>query len=445
MSNHRDFTQGAVTKQIVSMAMPIMGIAFLQMAYNLVDMFWLGREGSAEMAAVGAAGFFVWFASAIALIPKLGAEVLISQNLGKGYPQLARRYARHSLVLAIVMGLALGISFYGTHRALLQLVGLNSERTYTMACLYSRVVAWGFPCIFIIYSYFGIYNGYGHPRMVFIANGIGLLLNIMLDPLLIRGIAFFPRLGVEGAAYATVISQLVVVLIFLGVHSQKQHPFHALLRGFRLHMGIMQRTLRMGAPSGLQSALFALIGLTLAHFVARWGDIEVAVQNLGAQIEAITWMTASGFATALTSFTGQNYGARNFQRIQKGYRSTLFSLSALALLASGLFIGFGGELFALFSHESEVIAAGAIYMRIVGVSQIFMVLEITTGGLLNGLGKTHMPAIVSIVFNLVRVPLALWWGHYSVQGIWWSIALSSTLKGAILWGWYRATKHTITQ
>lgn len=433
----RDFTRGPIGRQIFSLALPIMGTAFILMGFNLADMFWLGHEGSLEVSGVGAAGIYLWLGNALSTITKLGAEITISQSLGAGYSRLASRYARHAVVLALVIGLLYGATLFFFNVELVAVFGLQDSLTRGFAEEYLQIVSFSLVVTFVNSTYFGLYNGFGNSRLPFIAFSCGLLLNIVLDPVMIRGWLGFPAMGVAGAAWATVISQVVTLLIFLLFNVRPGAIFHRLLRGFRPSLVLARRILRLGLPVAAQSALFATIGLVIARLVARWGDVGVGVQSLGSQMEAISWMTAGGFATALGSFVGQNWGGGNIPRIRAGYRRTLLFTMSFGVFATFLFIFFGEPLFALFVPEREAAVAGGVYLRILGFSQVFMVLEITSSGVFNGVGRTLPPAIVGIAFNLLRIPLALWWGAYSLEGIWWAISVSSFLKGVTLWVWLR--------
>ena len=146
-------------------------------------------------------------------------------------------------------------------------------------------------------------------------------------------------------------------------------------------------------------------------------------------------MTADGFSAALTAFVGQNYGAGQYERVKEGYKKTLMLSSILGIFATVLLI-FGGEwLFSLFINEPEVIKQGADYLRILGYSQVFMCLEITTTGAFFGVGKTMMPSLISTIFTGLRVPAALILAStlaLGVDGVWWSISLSSVVKGILL-------------
>jgi Na+-driven multidrug efflux pump len=172
----------------------------------------------------------------------------------------------------------------------------------------------------------------------------------------------------------------------------------------------------------------------IARIIADWGAVAIAVQKVGSQIESVSWMTASGFATATSTFVGQNYGAGKYDRIKYGYRISFIIMGTIGLITTFGLIYFAGPLFKIFIDEPIALKEGIIYLQILGISQLFMCLEIVTNGAFNGLGKTVPPAINSIVFNLLRIPLALLLSStaLSLTGVWWSVTISSIIKGTVI-------------
>ncbi|WP_253199492.1 MATE family efflux transporter [Clostridium tagluense] len=187
----------------------------------------------------------------------------------------------------------------------------------------------------------------------------------------------------------------------------------------------------------MQSGVFTVIGMIIARILSQWGSTPIAVQSVGSQIESITWMTAGGFQTALSAFVGQNFGAKKWDRIYKGYFISLAIISIIGTITSCLLIFFPSPIFSIFISEKAVIKDGIVYLRILGVSQLFMCIEMTTAGAFNGLGRTMPPSIVGIVLNVLRIPGALLLSMFlGLSGVWWSISISSMLKGLILTSWF---------
>lgn len=434
MEKNVGLVKGPIFKNLVKLAIPIMGTSFVQMAYSMTDMIWVGRLGSKAVAAVGTAGFFTWLAQAFIIIPKIGAEVGIAQSVGKEDMDEAKSYLRHSIQLIIFFSLLYGLGLILFRKPLIGFFNLNEPIIVSKAINYLVIISIGmaFFCINPIFS--AIFNGYGDSKTPFKINSLGLIINMILDPIFI----FLFHWGVEGAALATIIAQITVTMVFIFKAAKKAEIF----RGVKLFkspdMQHVKRIVRLGIPVGMQSGLFTVIAMILARIIARWGDIPIAVQNVGSQIEAISWLTAGGFQTALSTFVGQNYGAKKWDRVYKGYFAGIGLVSIVGIFTSCLLIFAAKPIFSIFIHEKEAITYGIGYLRILGLSQLFMCIEITTSGAFNGLGKTVPPAIVSIVFNALRIPGALILSSTSLglNGIWWSISISSILKGIISISWF---------
>ncbi|NMB06570.1 MAG: MATE family efflux transporter [Bacteroidales bacterium] len=443
--NIRDLTQGGIFRQLLRLALPLMAISFIQMTYNLVDILWIGRLSSRSVAAVGSIGMLMWMMNSVALISKVGAEISIGQSIGARRLDHASLYASHTTTLALFLGVAFGIFFLLFPHPYVAFYRL--EHSIAMeAVSYLRIMAVGIPVMFLILNFSGIYIGSGRSDIPFYFNATGLMFNILLDPLLIFGMGPIPAMGVEGAALATVFSQGVVLLLFI-THLKRRN---GLLGRFRFLISPNRRftinILKLGLPVAAMNVYFAFINMNLARTASLYGGhLGITSQTTGGQIEGITWNTSNGFATALGSFVAQNFAAGKMLRATRAFRYTLMMMGLLGGIVSAAFIFRGEWIFSLFVPEREAYIAGGDYLLILGFSQLFMMLEITTQGIFNGLGKTSPPAIVSVVFNTLRIPLALFLGaRIGVTGVWWAISITSLFKGSILFTWYLLLRKRLT-
>ncbi|AYF54325.1 MATE family efflux transporter [Clostridium novyi] len=424
-------TEGKIFPALIKLAIPIMGTSFVQMAYNMTDMIYIGRMGSSAVAAVGTAGFFTWFAMGLILISRTGAEIGVSQSIGREDIRSAKKYAKNTIILNILLALIYGSFLIIFRRQLIGFFNLGNENVIDMAINYLVIIAIGINFYFINPVFTGIYNGSGDSKTPFRFNVVGLASNMILDPVLIFGIGPFPALGVRGAAIATVFSQIVVsVLFILSVRKS------ILIRGFSFKdfdFEYMKNIFKFGFPVAMQNALFCVFSMIIARIISVWGNVAIAVQKVGSQIESISWMTAGGFQTAISTFVGQNYGAKKWDRIIDGYKVAVIIVGTIGVFATCLLI-FGAEpIFSFFIPERSTIPYGVDYLRILGISQFFMCMEIATAGAFNGMGKTVPPAIVGIVFTGLRIPAALMVSKYlGLNGVWWCISISSIIKGIIL-------------
>ena len=156
----------------------------------------------------------------------------------------------------------------------------------------------------------------------------------------------------------------------------------------------------------------------------------MAAQRVGSQIESVSWMVGDGFSAAVNAFLGQNYGG---ERVRRGYFCAIAMTAAWGLCTTFLLIGMARQLFSIFLQEEEVMAIGINYLRIVGLSQMFMMVEQTSIGAFSGLGRTLYPSIISVTFTSARIPMAVLLSSVmGLSGIWWALSISSMVKGCIL-------------
>lgn len=441
MQGTRNLTQGSINRQLFGLAMPIMATSFIQMAYSLTDMAWVGRLGSEAVAAVGAVGILTWMSGSISLLNKVGAEVSVAQSIGLHNESDARQFASHNVTLALLIALCWGCLLFIFATPILQLFSLPIHIT-TQASTYLRIISCGFPFVFLSAAFTGIYNAAGRSRTPFYISATGLILNMLLDPLFI----FSLNWGIMGAAIATLVSQCIVCSLFIYNLRCKDR----LLGGFtfftRLKRCYTQRIFRLGIPVALLNALFSFVNLFLSRTAAQQGGhIGLMAFTTGGQIEAITWNTSQGFSTALSTFIAQNYAAGEKTRVKQAWIMTMWMTGIFGAICSLGFIFGGNEIFSIFVPEPDAYRVGGDYLRIDGYSQLLMMVEITMQGVFYGLGRTIPPAIISIVGNYLRIPLALFLiqGGMGVDAIWWAVCITTCLKGICSLGYFLFIKRRI--
>lgn len=437
---NRQLVEGNISKALVRLAVPIMATSFVQMAYNLTDMLWLGRVGTKAVAAAGTAGFFTWFGSALFMIPKIGAEVGVAQSIGREDIDSAKKYAANTLKLDILIALIYSAILMTFRHQIIGFFRLGDKEVIQMATDYLLIISFGLLFYFLNPVFSGIFNGSGNSSTPFKINTAGLITNMILDPIMIMGIGPFPKMGIKGAAWATIIAQFVVTLIFIFTSRKKSVLLKELnLLKIPFDKEYIKIILKLGLPVAIHQGLFSSIAMVIARIIAQWGPIPVAVQKVGSQIESISWMTAGGFSTAISAFVGQNYGAGKLERIREGYKKGLQIVGSIGIFATILLIFGAQPVFKLFiPDDPEALEIGIRYLRILGISQLFMTIEIASQGAFNGLGRTVPPSLVSVTFNALRIPAALILSStfLGLDGVWWSISISSVFKGTVLTTWY---------
>ena len=438
MKGIKNLTEGPILKQLFALAMPIMATSFIQMAYSLTDMAWVGRLGSEAIAAVGSVGLLTWMTTSLALLNKVGSEVTVGQSIGMKDEEAARNFATHNLTLSLVISLIWASILFVFSVPIINFYELKSHIAHN-AVNYLRIVSTAFPFVFMSAAATGIFNASGRSKIPFTINGIGLLTNMVLDPLFI----FVFDWKTDGAAWATWIAQAFVFSLFVYQLKIKQILWDKFRFFGKFKRLSTIRIIKIGLPVASLNVLFAFVNMFLGRTASSvGGHLGLMAMTTSGQIEAITWNTSQGFSTALSAFVAQNFAAKKIERVMKALKSTIFMTLIFGTICTFLFVFYGNQIFAIFVPEKEAYEAGGLALRIDGYSQLFMMLEITLQGVFYGIGRTVPPAIISISCNYLRIPMALLFVSFGwgLAGIWWTICLTSILKGIIILIWFLAIK-----
>jgi len=432
-----DLTEGGILSKLLLVALPIMGTQLMQMSYNLTDMFWLGRLSSDAVAASGTAGMFMWLSMAFVMIGRMGAEIGVSQSLGRGDEEGAKQYAQNAVLLAMGLGASYGLLLLVLRGPLVGFFAFSAEDAHVArdAELYLAIVSLGMPFGFVASSLVGAFNGSGNSKTPFLTNAAGLVANMILDPLMIFGL----NLGVAGAALATVLAQAFsFALLAVAMKRGRGRPFARFSFFTRLQGAIVRQILKWSVPIGLESMFFTLLTMVSSRLVTSFGASAMAVSRVGSQIESLSWLIGGGFGSALTAFMGQNFGAGKWTRIHKGFR-----IAAGAMLVWGVcitaMIFFGAEfLFSIFLRDPIIVAMGVTYLQILAACQLPQCFESIAGSTFKGTGRTLPPSVVSITANALRVVLAyaLAKTPLGLNGVWIAISLGAAMRGVALTIWY---------
>lgn len=429
-------TEGPILKSLVALAVPIMASSFLNTVYSITDMAWIGMLGSKAVAGVGVGGMYIWLSQGLSSLARMGGQVNAAQAFGRGKKEEAREYAKAALQIVVVFGILFALISVVFTKELVSLFHLGDVQTIQYAESYMRIT-----CGMVIFSYLtvvltGIYTAQGDSKTPLLANVIGLMLNMVLDPVLILGIGPFGRMGVNGAAVATVLAQFVVMLVMILKAGDRRGEYNVLtglhilkLSESRYYKGVY----RIGTPTAIQGTVYCMISMVLARMAASFGPGAVAVQRVGGQVEAVSWNTADGFAAAINAFTAQNYGAGQMERVGKGYRISFWTTAIWGGMITLVFLCFPKPISQIFFFEADVIRESVGYLSIIGIGEAFMCVELMTVGALSGLGRTKLCSAISIIFTGTRIPLALVLSGTSLglKGIWWALTFSSIMKGVL--------------
>ncbi|ONI44459.1 MATE family efflux transporter [Candidatus Epulonipiscium fishelsonii] len=424
-----DLTQGNVLKILTALAVPLMASSLLQFTYNLVDMIWIGRLGVDAVASVGASSFFITLGNSLDSMIVIGGGIKVSHALGKNDDDDTKKYINTSIILTAILIILYSAILVMFGKSFIGFLDLQNQKVEYNAWLY---LMYNIPVL--IFSFYNtlfarVFSSFGNNSVAFKINAIGVILNIILDPIFI----YTFNLGIVGAALATLIANIIIFMLFI-YKGKSFITFHKNISTDYVHI---KEIVRLGFPMTFQRVLFTGVNIILAKIVAQFGADAIAAQKIGLQIESITYMIIGGLHGAMASFSGQNFGAQQYDRIKKGYNNALIIGIGYTFTTSIIFLSIPEIIVKLFITEPIAVQMAVDYLRTIAYIQMFGATEMISNGLFTGVGIPKVSAVISIIFTVLRIPMAMIFSQYlGISGVWLSIGVSSALKGMVAYLYY---------
>ncbi|GET31991.1 MATE family efflux transporter [Prolixibacter bellariivorans] len=419
----RDLTKGNETKLIVRFALPMLAGNVFQNLYNIVDSVIVGNYlGKEALAAVGASFPVIFTLIALVIGVGSGASIVISQFFGAKKTDEVRRTIDTIFIFfigAAIILAALGIVFSESIFRLLQL----PEEILPLAQTYLHIYLIGLFAFFGFNGIASILRGLGDSKTPLYFMIIATLANIVLDLLFV--IVF--KWGVGGVAMATVISQAGAFITAIFYLNRTHTLVKITLTHLQFDKSIFKSCVRIGLPTGFQQSFVAVGAMAIMGIVNGFGTNAVAAYTVALRIDSLAKMPAMNFASALSSFVGQNLGANEEQRARNGFRSTMVISVIYSIIISLLIIFLGEFLMRMFTDDPAVIHIGENYLVIVSSFYLAFAAMFSVIGMLRGAGDTLIPMYITVVtLWVIRLPLS-WFlsrGPLGVTGIWWAIPIA---------------------
>ena len=435
------------SKALWSLAIPIMFGMGIQTLYNLVDMIFIGRLGG--HAITGIAFNMPLFFLVLGLTMGLGTGVTasIARFIGQDNKKEADNSAEHAVFMAVIISLSLSSIGLMFGKTILALFGAEGE-ILSLGWEYLHVMCVGMP--FMIFSGFfrSILAGEGDMKFPMMVAGLGTVMNIILDPIFIFELesygGFGFGLGVAGAAMATVISQVIVFSVFVYMLFVKQHSYITFrLKDFSFSMDIIWDIVKVGLPASLSMVVMAIgqgvFNKILIHFSAD----TVAAYQIAGRIDMLVFLPIFSVAASLTTLVGMFFGAKEYDALRFTIRYGIMSAFFITVLAS-IFIYFFAELaVGFFTDDKLIISISVTFLKLFAFVYPLISIGITTGRVLQGLGKGLPVLIITIVRVLgVSAPLAVFFIFYMgkpVEWVWYSMMVSTIVAFSIALTWLVST------
>ena len=414
-----------INKLLLSMAVPMMISMLVQAMYNVVDSVFVSYVGEDALTAVSLAFPIQNLMISIAVGTSVGVNALLSKSLGEKRQDAANRAADNGLFLALLGTVAFMLfgafcsgPFFASQTKDPQILRYGTE--------YLSVV-----CVFCFGMFFQvmldkILISTGKTMLTMFTQGLGAIFNIIFDPLFIFGIGPFPKMGVTGAAVATVLGQIAAMALSLFFNLKKNPEVQLTLRGFRPHLPTIQRIYAVGVPSILMSSIGSVMTLAINNILMAFSSTATAVFGVYFKLQSFVFMPVFGLNNGMVPIISYNYGARNKARVKATFRYAVIYATTIMLVGLAIFQLLPNQLLNIFNASDEMLRIGDVALRVISPSFLFAGAAIVASSMFQALGNGVFSLIVSVGRQLVvLVPVAY---LLSLAGrlelVWWAFPIA---------------------
>ena len=439
-------TSGNIYKKIALFAIPLLLGNFFQLMYNTIDSIVVGNYvGKEALAAVGASTPIINLLIAFFQGLATGAGVVVSRYYGARKQEDESKAIHSFLLFSILFGIALSIVGYFVSPIILRMMNTPSDY-YTDADGYLAIYFLGATFLIVYNAGTGILQAVGdskNPLYFLIATSI---LNIFLDLLFVKGFG----MGVDGAALATIISECISMLLVINLLMRTKNEYKVTLKNLKIDFSVLKQIIVIGVPAGLQGMIVSVSNVIVMAYINQFGASGVDGFSCSNKIDNFMGLPVNSLMLAITTFVGQNLGARQYERVKQGVRAALvMSISIVVTLGIFVFL-FSDSLMRIFTSDMDVIEDGTIILRIMCPCYIFLCFHQVYSGALRASGRSSVPMITSIIafvlmrqiFLAVAIPL---YHHISIIGIGYSFtwAMAALMTGIYYFtsNWLQKSMH----
>lgn len=433
-ANRDQILNGNLITAILTLSVPVILNSFLQTMYNLTDTYWLGKLGTEELAAINLItpmqSLVINFGSGITV----AGSVLISQYIGAKQDEDARSMANHIFACAMIFSIVCaGACALGTP-AIVRWLGAEGA-TFQYSKTYMQLVILDMPFLYMVNMYAAINQAQGDTFRPMLMNVLGITLNMLLDPLMM--VVF--RLGVAGAALATVTAKAVPAVIAFALLHNKKKLLYLELRKLKFQKEKLKSILVVGLPSAIGGSTTQLGFLLMSKSVFKYGTGAMAAYGIGNKVNGLITLPSNGIGSAVAIIVGQNVGAKQQTRAEQGYRLSMW-MSVIFLFVGGMILSrmpISTAIVGIFSDDSEVIAMAADFLSIMAFWCFANGVYNCTIGLFQGSGHTAVNMVVDIarlwVFRFATLFVCEHFFGMGVRSVWYSVVVSNGIAAAVLY------------
>ena len=447
--SHQDYTTGSLNRAILLLAVPMVLEMALESLFAVVDIFWVGRLGANATATVGLTESMLTLVFSVAMGLSLSTTAMVARRVGEKDPEGAAVAGVQAIALGLMVSVAIGVPCFLFAPNLLHWMGASPEIVATGSG-YTRICLGGSFAVVLLFLNNAIFRGAGDAAIAMRLLWVSNIINLVLDPCLIFGWGPFPRLGVTGAALATLIGRSIGVLYQFYRLMHGTERLRILRSQVRLQWSVLLRLIRVSLTGILQFAIAHTSWIGLVRIVSIFGAAALAGYTIAIRIVIFVILPSWGMSNAAATLVGQNLGAGHPERAEKAvWRTGLYNMIFLGLVGV-VFIVIPEPIVRLFTNDPAVVPLGVACLRIISYGNLGYAYFMVMMQAFNGAGDTITPTIVNFFgFWLFEIPLAYWLAitlNMRSNGVFFSIAIAETsmaIASAILFKQGRWKKQKI--
>lgn len=427
--------EGSVIRSLLRLSIPIVMANMLQTTYQLTDTFWVGRLGTNEVAALSLSFPIIFFLVSLGGGFTLSGTILVAQYSGQGRKDMVTKICFQTLVVIIVTSFLLSLIGYSLIGYVVRAM-THTPEVAEIAVSYLRISFIGLVFSYLYMMFQSLYRGAGDVKTPFYIVFITVLLNFFLDPLFIMGYGPVPAMGVDGAAYATVVTQGIAAVVALYFLAKGKGGIKLDIRKPEIDFKEIKKILWLGLPASAEQSSRSSAMLVLTFLVASFGDITLAAYGIGVRVLSFIIIPCIGFSMATSTLVGQNIGAGKKERAKECASVAVKVIFLGMTVAGAIFFVFAKEVLEIFvPGQEKVIAEGIHFIRLIGFTFGLVGVQEVSCGALRGGGSTMISLVISLVsLWMLRFPTAYILSKHTTlaqDGIYWSFPIGS-LIGAII-------------
>ena len=419
-----------VGKLLFTMSLPIMISMLVQALYNVVDSMFVARVSENALTALSIAFPIQNLMIAVSVGLGVGLNAVVSRALGAKDTKGVNRAATNGIMLMFICGLLFMLGGATLVRPYFEMQ-TDIEEIVTSGIDYTSIVMMGSMGVFMQILFERLLQSTGRTMLTMFSQGVGAIINIIFDPIFIFGYFGFPKMGVAGAAYATILGQWVAALLGLILNIRKNPEVSISMKGFKPHGATIRLILSIGIPSVVMQSIGSVMTFLMNQILIAFSSTAVAVFGVYFKLQSFVFMPVFGLTNGTVPIVAYNFGARKGDRMKKTIQYSVYAAIVIMICGALIFQSIPDKLLMLFDASDEMLRVGVPALRIISLSFPLAGFGIGAGAVFQALGFSVYSMVISLIRQLiVLIPCAYLIGMLTgdVTGVWWAFVVAEVVS-----------------